>query len=147
VSNKVKKTITLDKDLVEAARTKLAMPLSTFLNICLQEELNASTEIEEIKKEISEHESHLTFLRSRLCKLEKDKQVEIDSKKDMSASFATLQRIHDTYDKVGENQINNVASFRNVDRFELSRMCKEAGFTIVKGFEPVNDGKSKKFYS
>ena len=72
--SKVKKTITLDKDLADAAKTKLAMPLSTFLNLCLQEELNASDEIEEVKKEISEYESHLTFLRSKLCRLEKDKQ-------------------------------------------------------------------------
>jgi len=145
--SKVKKTITLDKDLADAAKTKLAMPLSTFLNLCLQEELNASDEIEEVKKEISEYESHLTFLRSKLCRLEKDKQVEIDSKKGLLEAFNTLERIHSQYGKIGENQIDNVAMYRKVDRFELLKMCNDAGFEVVKGFEPVKAGKSKKFYS
>ena len=73
--------VTLDCDLLEAARTKLGMPLSTFLNIALAEEINASNEIEEVKKEISKTESHLTFLQSRLCRLERDKQLEIEAKK------------------------------------------------------------------
>jgi len=145
--SKVKKTITLDKDLADAAKTKLAMPLSTFLNLCLQEELNASDEIEEVKKEISEYESHLTFLRSKLCRLEKDKQVEIDSKKGLLEAFNTLERIHSQYGKIGENQIDNVAMYRKVDRFELLKMCNDAGFEVVKGLEPVKAGKSKKFYS
>lgn len=145
--SKVKKTITLDKDLADAAKTKLAMPLSTFLNLCLQEELNASDEIEEVKKEISEYESHLTFLRSKLCRLEKDKQVEIDSKKGLLEAFNTLERIHSQYGKIGENQIDNVAMYRKVDRFELLKMCNDAGFEVVKGLEPVKEGKSKKFYS
>ena len=145
--SKVKKTITLDKDLADAAKTKLAMPLSTFLNLCLQEELNASDEIEEVKKEISEYESHLTFLRSKLCRLEKDKQVEIDSKKGLLEAFNTLERIHSQYGKIGENQIDNVAMYRKVDRFELLHMCQDAGFEVVKGLEPVKEGKSKKFYS
>ena len=145
--SKVKKTITLDKDLADAAKTKLAMPLSTFLNLCLQEELNASDEIEEVKKEISEYESHLTFLRSKLCRLEKDKQVEIDSKKGLLEAFNTLERIHSQYGKIGENQIDNVAMYRKVDRFELLKMCQDAGFDVVKGLEPVKEGKSKKFYS
>lgn len=145
--SKVKKTITLDKDLADAAKTKLAMPLSTFLNLCLQEELNASDEIEEVKKEISEYESHLTFLRSKLCRLEKDKQVEIDSKKGLLEAFNTLERIHSQYGKIGENQIDNVAMYRKGDRFELLKMCQDAGFEVVKGLEPVKEGKSKKFYS
>ena len=145
--SKVKKTITLDKDLADAAKTKLAMPLSTFLNLCLQEELNASDEIEEVKKEIREYESHLTFLRSKLCRLEKDKQVEIDSKKGLLEAFNTLERIHSQYGKIGENQIDNVAMYRKVDRFELLKMCNDAGFEVVKGLEPVKEGKSKKFYS
>ena len=145
--SKVKKTITLDKDLADAAKTKLAMPLSTFLNLCLQEELNASDEIEEVKKEISEYESHLTFLRSKLCRLEKDKQVEIDSKKGLLEAFNTLERIHREHDMIGENQIDNVAMYRKVDRFELLKMCQDAGFEVVKGLEPFKEGKSKKFYS
>lgn len=145
--SKVKKTITLDKDLADAAKTKLAMPLSTFLNLCLQEELNASDEIEEVKKEISEYESHLTFLRSKLCRLEKDKQVEIDSKKGLLEAFNTLERIHSQYGKIGENQIDNVAMYRKADRFELLKMCQDAGFEVVKGLEPIKEGKSKKFYS
>jgi len=145
--SKVKKTITLDKDLADAAKTKLAMPLSTFLNLCLQEELNASDEIEEVKKEISEYESHLTFLRSKLCRLEKDKQVEIDSKKGLLEAFAILERIHKEHDMVGENQIDNVAMHHKADRFELLKMCQDAGFEVVKGLEPFKEGKSKKFYS
>ena len=144
---KVKKTVTLDKALVEVAKTKLGMPLSTFLNICLEEQLSSSDDIEEVKKEISDCESHLTFLRSKLCRLEKNKALDIDSQKDLVLAFQTLERIHEKHGLIGENQIANIAMYRNVDKQKLLQKCKEAGFDIVKGFEPVKDDKVKKFYS
>ena len=144
---KVKKTVTLDKALVEVAKTKLGMPLSTFLNICLEEQLSSSDDIEEVKKEISDCESHLTFLRSKLCRLEKNKALDIDSQRDLVLAFQTLERIHDEHGVIGENQIDNIAMFRNVDKHKLLQKCKEEDFNIVKGFEPVKDDKVKKFYS
>ena len=134
--SKKKCTVTLDENLVESARTKLGMPLSTFLNIALAEELNASDEIEEVKREISEHESHLTFLRSKLCRLEKDKAVEIESKKGLELAFDILRRIHNAHGQVGENQIHNVAdNYLDVSFADLRKLCDEHGFNVVKGFE------------
>lgn len=145
--NKERYNVTLDEDLVLAAKTKLGMPLSTFFNICLEEHLSSSDDIEEVKKEISDCESHLTFLRSKLCRLEKEKVNGIDSQKDIILALQTLERIHEEHGLIGENQINNIAMFRNVDKRKLLQKCEEEGFNIVKGFEPVKDDKVKKFYS
>lgn len=140
--NKKRVHITLDGDLIECAKTKLGMPLSTFLNIALAEELNASNEIEEVKKEIQETESHLTFLQSRLCRLEKDKAIEIDKNKSIELAFETLTRIHNAHGKVGENQIRNIAgNYKDKVTFaDLKNKCIESDFNVVKAFEPDKIG-------
>ena len=135
--SKIRKNVTLDEDLVRMAEAKLGMPLSTFLNMALSEELNASDEIEEVKKEIADTESHLTFLHSKLCRLEKDKAVSIDHHKSLELAFSTLTRIHETHGKVGENQIRNVVgNYEDVTFADLKKKCTDSDFTIVKGFEP-----------
>ena len=139
---KRKVTVTLDGNLVDSARTKLGMPLSTFLNIALAEEVNASNEIDEVKKEISEVESHLTFLHSKLCRLEKDKAQAIDMKKGLELAFETLTRIHNKHGKVGENQIHNVAgNYQDVTFEDLKKKCDESGYVVVRGFEPIKEGR------
>lgn len=137
--------VTLDCDLVEAARTKLGMPLSTFLNIALAEELNATNEIEEVKEEIKATESHLTFLQSRLCRLEKDKAMEIDRNKSIELAFETLTRIHKAHGLVGENQIRNVAGNYNgqVSFADLVQKCRESDYNIVKAFEPAGESRMR----
>lgn len=135
--SKIRKNVTLDEDLVRMAEAKLGMPLSTFLNMALSEELNASDEIEEVKKEIADVESHLTFLHSKLCRLEKDKAASIDHHKSLELAFSTLTRIHDAHGKVGENQIRNVVgNYDDVTFADLKKKCTDSDFTIVKGFEP-----------
>lgn len=141
--NKKKVHVTLDCDLIESAKTKLGMPLSTFLNIALAEELNASNEIEEVKKEIKDTESHLTFLQSRLCRLEKDKAMEIDRNKSIELAFETLTRIHNQHGVVGENQIKNVAgNYQGQVSFaDLVQKCRESDYKIVKAFEPAGESR------
>lgn len=136
---KIRKNVTLDEDLCKMAHTKLGMPLSTFLNIALAEELKASDEITEVKKEITEYESHLTLLRSKLCRLEKDKAAEIDKGKSLMTAFSTLSRIYETHGKIGENQIKNVANQQGVSFSDLVKLCRDEGYHIVKGFEPINE--------
>ena len=138
---KIRKTVTLDEPLVELARTKLGMPLSTFFNICLSETLNASDEIDEVKTEISEHEHQLTILRSKLCRLEHDKQAEINLKQDFSKAMSVINRIYEAHGLVGENQIKNIANNYHLDWLALLEHCKSSGLKIVKGFEPVHEGR------
>ena len=138
---KIRKTVTLDEPLVELARTKLGMPLSTFFNICLSETLNASDEIAEVKTEISEHEHQLTILRSKLCRLEHDKQAEINLKQDFSKAMDVINRIHAAHGMVGENQIMNVANNYHIDGLSLFEHCKSSDLKIVKGFEPNHEGR------
>jgi len=141
---KIRKHVTLDEDLLRMADTKLGMPLSTFLNMALSEELNASDEIEEVKKEIADTESHLTFLHSKLCRLEKDKATNIDQQKSLELAFSTLVRIHDAHGQVGENQIRNVVgNYEDVTFADLKKKCTDSDFIIVKAFEPNKIGKGK----
>ena len=141
---KIRKHVTLDEDLLRMADTKLGMPLSTFLNMALSEELNASDEIEEVKKEIADTESHLTFLHSKLCRLEKDKATNIDQQKSLELAFSTLVRIHDAHGQVGENQIRNVVgNYEEITFADLKKKCNDSNFNIVKAFEPNKVGKGK----
>lgn len=140
--SKIRKNVTLDEDLVRMAEAKLGMPLSTFLNMALSEELNASDEIEEVKKEIADVESHLTFLHSKLCRLEKDKAASIDHHKSLELAFSTLTRIQDIHGKVGENQIRNVVgNYDDVTFADLKKKCIDSDFTIVKAFESDKEGR------
>ena len=138
---KTRKCISLDEDLVRMADTKLGMPLSTFLYNVLKETINVSDEIDEVKEEIQKHENTLTGLRAKLCRLEKQKLLDIEFQTDYDKCMITINRIHNTHGCVGENQIENVAVNYNVESNALIQYCKDNGLHVVKGFEPLKKVK------
>ena len=138
---KVRKNITLDEDLVEMAESKLGIPLSTFCNNCLKEEFKTADELSKVKKAIKEHEAALNILRSKECRLEKQKAMNIRNQTHYDEAMVTINKIVDEFGCIGELQIKNIAVFRELNEVQLVEHCKELGFKIVKSNEGPRNSK------
>lgn len=141
--SKVRKNVTIDKELCELAATKLGMPLSTFINNTLKEALGATDETQELRKEIYQLETTLYALRSKLCKLQHEEAMKMTKEKEYEKCMGTIYNIHETHDMVGKNQIKNVANFNKLNEEAFLEFCKSKGLNIVNYFEPVKESKMK----
>ena len=133
---KVRKNITLDKELVELAEINLTIPLSTFLNNVLIEHFKTSDELDEVKKEIRHHEASLSVLRPKECRLEQQKMIEINNRNLYSSVHETLVNMQEANGKIGKNQITALAKTKDLNPEGLLKYCEDEGFDIVDYFNP-----------
>lgn len=141
--SKVRKNVTIDKELCELATIKLGMPLSTFINNTLKEALGATDEMQELRKEIYQYETTLYALRAKLCKLQHDEAMKRDHDREYEKCMGTIHRIHEAHGMVGENQIKNVAGYNGIDKDAFLEFCKSKSLNIVNYLEPEKESKMK----
>lgn len=133
---KIRKNITLDKELVELADLTLTIPLSTFFNNVLIEHFKTSDELEEVKGEIRKHEAALSVLRPKECRLEQQKMIDINNRNLYSSVRETLGNMQEANGVIGKNQIVGLAKARELDPEGLLKYCEDEGFKIVDYFDP-----------
>lgn len=138
---KIRKQITLDKDLVELFLINFDIPLSTYLNNCLKEEFKTADELSKVKKAIREHEAALNILRPKECRLEKRKAQGITKQTNFAEAMHSIENIINNLGVIGELQIKNIANFRELDENNLLDHCRELGLNIVKSSEPPKPTK------
>lgn len=140
---KIRRNISIDEDVWELAKTKISEPLSCYIQKQLEIACRLDNKKAEIEKELHEKEQEIIALRSQLCKLEKEDRLKKKAKANLEDCMPTILRIHGQCDKIGENQIRNVAGAHSVDGDSLIKFCKVKGLNVVEVFEFARESKMK----
>ena len=138
---KIQRSIYIDEDVWELAKTRIPGSLSCYIQKQLEIVCRLDNEKEKIERELYEKEQELIALRSQLCKLEKEDKLKRESNIDFEKAFSSILRIYDKYNEIGENQIINLARSNEVSEKDLISFCKSNGLNVVKFFEPVKHTK------
>lgn len=140
---KIRRNISIDKDVWELAKTKISEPLSCYIQKQLEIACRLDNKKAEIEKELYEKEQEVTALRSQLCKIQKEEKLKQEAKSNLEDCMPTLLRIHSVHEVIGENQIANVAHAQDVDPNDLIKFCKIKGLNVVALFDFDKPGKMK----
>ena len=132
---KIRRNISIDKDVWELAKSKISEPLSCYIQKQLEIACRLDNKKAAIEKELYEKEQEVIALRSQLCKLEKEEKLKREADSDLEVCMPTILRIHSKYDVIGENQIGNVARANSVEPDDLIKFCKFKGLNVVELFE------------
>ena len=137
---KIRRNISVDRDVWELAKIKISEPLSCYIQKQLEIACNLSDDKLEIERSLYEKEQEIIALRSQLIKIEREEQLKREANYDMDRCVPTLTRIHEKCGVIGENQICMVARAHEVDCDDLINFCKVKGFNIVPLFEFDKEG-------
>lgn len=136
--------ISVDPEVWNMAKHKISEPLSCFIQKQLEIACRLDNKKGEIEKELYEKEQEVIALRSQLCKLQKKDKLKSDKFECFDECMVPIQRIYDKIDKIGENQIQNIANQHGVDFRELVEYCKSKNLNVVEVFEFERESKMKK---
>lgn len=140
---KIRRNISIDEDVWELAKSKISEPLSCYIQKQLEIACRLDNQKAEIEKELHEKEQEVIALRSQLCKLEKEDKLKRESKANFDDCMPPILRIHNKFDVIGENQINNIAQAHDVNGKDLIKFCKLKGLNVVELFDFARDSKKK----
>lgn len=140
---KIRRNISIDKEVWELAKTKISEPLSCYIQKQLEIACKLDNNKVEIEKELYEKEQEVIALRSQLCKIQKEEKLKQESKSNLEDCMPTILRMHGVHDVIGENQITNIAHAQEVDPKELIKFCKFKGLNVVPLFDFGKPGKMK----
>ena len=138
---KIRRNITVDRDVWELAKIKISEPLSCYIQKQLEIACNLSDDKLEIERSLYEKEQEIIALRSQLIKIEREEQLKREANYDLEKCIPTVVRIHEKCGVIGENQICRVALAHEVKCDDLIKFCKVKGFNIVPLFEFNREGK------
>ena len=132
---KIRRNITIDKDVWELAKIRISEPLSCYIQKQLEIACNLSDDKMVIERALYEKEQEIIALRSQLFKIEREEELKREANYDLELCMPTLVRIHEQSGVIGENQICNVANAHDVKCEDLIRFCELKGFNIVALFD------------
>ena len=132
---KIRRNITVDKEVWELAKIRISEPLSCFIQKQLEIACNLSDDKLVIERTLYEKEQEVIALRSQLVKIQREEQLKRDADYDLELCMPTLVRIHEQCGVIGENQICNVARAHDVKCDDLIKFCEVKGFNIVALFD------------
>lgn len=129
--NKVRKNIYIDKDVWDLLEYKLPCSRSSFFEKKAREYLNLNNELEELKRELKEHQSIIKDMESEIERLEKLKEMNNKNETLISEAMLPLNRAFNKLGYVENSTVIRVANMKGLDVYILEKECKKQGIKIL----------------
>lgn len=128
-------TLTVDENIWELAKDNLPCSRSEFFENQLRLFLNVEDPESKIVEKITKKENEINVLKDKLCHIRREKQLRLESANVFDKAMIPINRIHDRFGCVGQNQIRNIARVNDVPANELEKHIVSEGLTVVTFLE------------
>lgn len=131
-TNKVRKNIYIDKDVWDLLEYKLPCSRSSFFEKKAREYLNLNNELEELKRELKEHQSIIKDMESEIERLEKLRESNNKNEKLIEQAMIPINRAFNKLGYVQKSTVIGVANINGLDIGILEKECLKQGIKISK---------------
>lgn len=131
-TNKVRKNIYIDKDVWDLLEYKLPCSRSSFFEKKAREYLNLNNELEELKRELKEHQSIIKDMESEIERLEKLRESNNKNEKLIEQAMIPINRAFNKLGYVQKSTVIGVANINGLDIDILEKECLKQGIKISK---------------
>ena len=131
-TNKVRKNIYIDKDVWDLLEYKLPCSRSSFFEKKAREYLNLNNELEELKRELKEHQSIIKDMESEIERLEKLRESNNKNEKLIEQAMIPINRAFNKMGYVQKSTVIGVANINGLDIDILEKECLKQGIKISK---------------
>ena len=131
-TNKVRKNIYIDKDVWDLLEYKLPCSRSSFFEKKAREYLNLNNELEELKRELKEHQSIIKDMESEIERLEKLRESNNKNEKLIEQAMIPINRAFNKMGYVQKSTVIGVANINGLDVDILEKECLKQGIKISK---------------
>ena len=128
--NKVRKNIYIDKDVWDLLEYKLPCSRSSFFERKAREYLNLNNELEELKRELKEHQSIVKEMENEIERLEKLKESNNHNEKLIEQAMITIRRAFFRLGYVEQSTVIGVANINGLSFDILEKECKKQNIKI-----------------
>lgn len=131
-TNKVRKNIYIDKDVWDLLEYKLPCSRSSFFEKKAREYLNLNNELEELKRELKEHQAIIKDMESEIERLEKLRELNNKNEKLIEQAMIPINRAFNKLGYVQKSTVIGVANINGLDVDILEKECLKQGIKISK---------------
>ena len=131
-TNKVRKNIYIDKDVWDLLEYKLPCSRSSFFEKKAREYLNLNNELEELKRELKEHQSIIKDMESEIERLERLRESNNKNEKLIEQAMIPINRAFNKLGYVQKSTVIGVANINGLDIDILEKECLKQGIKISK---------------
>ena len=131
-TNKVRKNIYIDKDVWDLLEYKLPCSRSSFFEKKAREYLNLNNELEELKRELKEHQSIIKDMESEIERLERLRELNNKNEKLIEQAMIPINRAFNKLGYVQKSTLIGVANINGLDIDILEKECLKQGIKISK---------------
>lgn len=131
-TNKVRKNIYIDKDVWDLLEYKLPCSRSSFFEKKAREYLNLNNELEELKRELKEHQSIIKDMESEIERLERLRELNNKNEKLIEQAMIPINRAFNKMGYVQKSTIIGVANINGLDVDILEKECLKQEIKISK---------------
>ena len=131
-TNKVRRNIYIDKDVWDLLEYKLPCSRSSFFERKAREYLNLNNELEELKRELKEHQSIVKDMQSEIERLEKLRELNNQNENLIEQAMIPIRRAFLRLGYVEESTVIGVANINGLSFDILEKECKKQGIKISK---------------
>ena len=131
-TNKVRKNIYIDKDVWDLLEYKLPCSRSSFFEKKAREYLNLNNELEELKRELKEHQSIIKDMESEIERLERLRESNNKNEKLIEQAMIPINRAFNKLGYVQKSTLIGVANINGLDIDILEKECLKQGIKISK---------------
>ena len=128
--NKVRKNIYIDKDVWDLLEYKLPCSRSSFFERKAREYLNLNNELEELKKELKEHQSIVKEMENEIERLEKLRETNNQNAKLIEQAMMTIRRAFFRLGYVEKSTVIGVANINGLSLDILEKECRKENIKI-----------------
>ena len=129
---KVRKNIYIDKDVWDLLEYKLPCSRSSFFEKKAREYLNLNNELEELKRELKEHQSIIKDMESEIERLERLRELNNKNEKLIEQAMIPINRAFNKLGYVQKSTVIGVANINGLDIDILEKECLKQGIKISK---------------
>ena len=129
---KVRKNIYIDKDVWDLLEYKLPCSRSSFFEKKAREYLNLNNELEELKRELKEHQAIIKDMESEIERLERLRELNNKNEKLIEQAMIPINRAFNKMGYVQKSTLIGVANINGLDIHILEKECLKQGIKISK---------------
>ena len=130
-TNKVRRNIYIDKDVWELLEYKLPCSRSSFFEKKAREYLNLNNEVEELERELKEHQSIIKDIESELDKLKKLRENNNKNESLIEQAMISIRRAYTKRGYVEAATVMGVANINGLSFDILVKECKKQGIKVT----------------
>ena len=131
-TNKVRKNIYIDEDVWDLLEYKLPCSRSSFFERKAREYLNLNNELEELKRELKEHQAIIKDMESEIERLERLRELNNKNEKLIEQAMIPINRAFNKMGYVQKSTLIGVANINGLDIDILEKECLKQGIKISK---------------